>query len=127
MERTTRQREAIREVFGKTERPLSPQEVQKRAERISAPVSLATVYRTLKGLVEEGVVVPVELPGQPPRYEPAGLDHHHHFQCRTCGRVFDIHGCPGRLDRLAPAGFVVESHEITLTGRCAACATADPA
>lgn len=122
MERTTRQRESIRTVFEGTDRPLSPQEVQARAERLGAPVSLATVYRTLKGLVEEGVVVAVELPGQPPRYEPAGLEHHHHFQCRACGRVYDIHGCPGRLDRLAPPGFVVESHEITLVGLCAECA-----
>ena len=121
MERNTRQREAIRAVFEGAGRPLSPQEVHERADRIAAGVSMATVYRSLKALVEEGSIVTVDLPGQPPRYEPAGLDHHHHFQCRSCGRVFDIEGCPGALDGLAPAGFVVESHEITLGGLCDRC------
>ena len=124
MERNTRQREAIRGVFDRSDRPLSPQEVHERAGRAAAGVSMATVYRTLKALVAEGALVAVELPGQAPRYEPAGLQHHHHFQCRVCGRVYDIHGCPGRLDRLAPAGFVVEGHEITLRGVCERCGSA---
>ena len=36
-------------------------------------------------------------------------------------RVFDIHACPGNLNRLAPAGFEVEHHELTLYGRCPDC------
>ncbi len=109
-------------MFERADRPLSPQEVHERADRIASGLSLATVYRALKGMIEEGSIVTVELPGQPPRYEPAGLDHHHHFQCRECGKVFDIEGCPGAMDGLAPDGFVVESHEITLSGLCDACA-----
>ncbi len=122
MERNTKQRDAIRTVFEKSDRPLSPQEIHERADRAAPGLSLATVYRAVKGMLEDGSIVTVELPGQPPRYEPAGLDHHHHFQCRSCGKVFDIEGCPGRLDGLAPEGFVVESHEITLSGLCAGCA-----
>ncbi|MFN5808672.1 MAG: transcriptional repressor, partial [Burkholderiales bacterium] len=36
-------------------------------------------------------------------------------------RVFDIHACPGELSDLAPRGFVVEDHELTLYGRCLDC------
>ena len=64
----------------------------------------------------------MQLAGDPPRYEPAAHGHHHHFQCTRCQRVFDMHGCPGNLAHLAPAGFVVEDHEVTLYGRCADCA-----
>lgn len=124
MERNTRQRDAIRAVFDRADRPLSPQEVHERADRIAPGLSMATVYRSLKALIEDDSIVTVELPGQPPRYEPAGLDHHHHFQCRSCGKVFDIPGCPGHLEGLAPEGFVVEAHEITLSGLCEGCAKA---
>ena len=73
---------------------------------------------------ETGWLVPVELPGEAPRYERAGIAHHHHFRCRSCARVFEIHGCPGDLRELTPEGFRLESHDVTLYGQCARCAAA---
>jgi Fur family ferric uptake transcriptional regulator len=64
----------------------------------------------------------VQLPGENVRYELSAHAHHHHFQCTHCQRVFDVHACPGDLSRLAPAGFVVEDHDLTLYGRCRDCA-----
>ena len=121
MERNTRQRTAIREAIAGAERPLLPQEVLDAAQPAVPGLGIATVYRNLKALVDEGEVCTVQLPGENPRYELAGAHHHHHFQCRQCQRVFDVHACPGDLGRLAPAGFTVEGHEITLYGRCADC------
>lgn len=121
MERSTRQRSAIRSVIEAATRPLSPQEVLDGARGEVAGLGIATVYRNLKLLVEEGSVQPVELPGASPRYESTRLAHHHHFQCRACQRVFDVHGCPGDLGRLAPPGFSVDAHELTLYGHCAEC------
>ena len=122
MERDTRQRRAIREVFEAQERPLSPQEVLDTARGRVAGMGIATVYRTLKGLVGERWLVPVELPGETTRYERAGKEHHHHFHCRDCGRVYEMDGCPKDLKRLAPRGFVVDAHEVVLYGSCAECA-----
>ncbi|WP_105316663.1 zinc uptake transcriptional regulator [Thermus tenuipuniceus] len=121
MERSTRQRRAIREVFLEVGRPLSPQEVLELAKRKVPSLGLATVYRTLKGLVEEGFLTPVALPGEPPRYEPAGRAHHHHFLCRLCGRVYELLGCDLALTHLPP-GFQAEGHEVTVFGRCPECA-----
>lgn len=122
MQRRTRQRQAICTVFLEAQRPLSPREVLELA-RVRVPsLGLATVYRTLKGLLEEGFLVPVELPGEVPRYERAGKAHHHHFLCRVCGRVYELEGCPQDVETLAPPGFLAEGHEVTLYGRCAACA-----
>ena len=45
-------------------------------------------------------------------------------QRRDCTRVFEIHGCPGDLRELTPAGFQLESHEVVLYGLCARCAAA---
>lgn len=114
MERETRQREAIRAVIEAARRPLSPQEVLDLAR--------ATVYRNLKLLVAEGEVQAISLPGDSPRYELAhSPHHHHHFQCTACLRVYDIHGCAGNWRQMAPRGFRVERHHVTLYGRCSDC------
>jgi Fur family ferric uptake transcriptional regulator len=120
--RTTRQRAAIQDAIAQARRPLLPAEILAAAQRVLPALGMATVYRNLKLLVDGGEVQPVELPGEPPRYESAHQGHHHHFQCRVCERVFDMHRCPGDFARLAPQGFQVERHELTLYGLCADCA-----
>ena len=93
-----------------------------QAQSLAPGLGIATVYRNLKALVDDGTLAVVQLPGENPRYEPVSRRHHHHFQCRRCQRVFDVHACPGDLSRLAPPGFSVEDHDLTLYGCCADCA-----
>lgn len=121
MERQTPQREAIRSLFTMQADPLSPQEILDQTSKTVAKISLATVYRTIRSLEERGEIVTVELPGQPPRYELAGKEHHHHFMCEDCGRAFDVDACPGNISRMTPLGFKVLRHEITLYGYCREC------
>jgi Fur family transcriptional regulator, ferric uptake regulator len=122
VQRDTQQRRAIRRAIEDAGRPLSPHEVLDSA-RVHAPrLGIATVYRTLKALVADEALTQVELPGEPPRYEATGKRHHHHFHCRACDRVYELEGCPEGLRSLTPAGFALESHEVVLYGRCAACA-----
>lgn len=121
MERTTRQGTAIREAISRAHRPLLPQEVLEAAQPAVPGLSIATVYRNLRSLVEDGSLLRVDLPGDSTRYEPAGRGHHHHFQCLCCHLVFEVEACPGNLAALAPPGFVVDDHELTLYGRCKEC------
>jgi Fur family ferric uptake transcriptional regulator len=121
VERATRQRDAIRSAIRASRRPLTPHEVLEAARAHVRALGLATVYRTLKLLVDEGQVQAIQLPGESPRYEMAESAHHHHFRCTACHRVFDVPGCPGDMRRLAPRGFVVERHDLTLYGRCPGC------
>ena len=123
MERATRQRDAIRSVIQAAKRPLSPAEVLEGARAAVPALGMATVYRNLKLLVAEGIVQVITLPGDSPRYEMRDSAHHHHFQCTTCRRVYDVPGCPGNLRRLAPRGFSVDHHDVTLYGRCSNCGT----
>lgn len=120
--RRTRQRTAIRTVLEEARRPLSISEVLDLAQRKVPGLGIATVYRTVGALVEEGFLSQVEIGGEAPRYEVAGRGHHHHFRCRRCLCVFEIDGCLPDVQRLAPAGFLVEDHEILLFGLCPDCA-----
>lgn len=124
MERNTRQRSAIRDAIAQAGRPLLPQEVLDAAQVDVPGLSIATVYRNLRALLDEGELQSVLLPGENARYELAGSAHHHHFQCLACQRVFEVEACPGDLSSLAPPGFTVEDHDLTLYGRCKDCAPA---
>jgi Fur family ferric uptake transcriptional regulator len=131
MERNTRQREAVLEAVERGARALSPPEILALAREAVPTLNLSTIYRQIGALQQEARVVKVLLPGQTARYEAvcghAERDaghHHHHFHCSGCDRVFSLHACPGSMQDLVPKGFVVESHEITLHGRCPECSRA---
>ena len=123
MERSTKQRAAIREALQGADRPLLATEVLDMAQKSVPSLGIATVYRTLKALIEQESLQVVELPGENPRFEFAH-GHHHHFCCKACGRVYDIHACPGDFGKMVPPGFQVSDHEVTLYGRCADCENA---
>ena len=121
MVRATQQRKAIHRVLINCGRPLSVNEILEMAQNEVARLGIATVYRNLKALQEEGQVVQIDLPGQPPRWEITPEDHHHYFLCSACDRLFDIHGCPEGLTNLLPKGYTLAEHEILLRGQCNAC------
>ena len=123
-QRQTKQRQIIETMLKEADRPLLPKELLTKAQESLPQLGIATVFRTLKKMVDEGGAKVVCLPGDSPRYERSDLAHHHHFKCCECECVFKVNGCPGHLEKLLPEGFQLTDHEITLFGRCANC-TAD--
>jgi len=123
MERDTKQRQAIYKALVNAGRPLAVNELLVLAKREIAGLGIATVYRNLKVLHEEKRIVYVDLPGQPPRWELVPEGHHHHFLCRTCNKLFEVHDCPEDLQRLLPKGYTLEEHDILLRGKCNACSS----
>ena len=119
--RRTSQRSAIVRVVRDAPGPLRPLEILDLASRIVPTLGIATVYRQLRRLQDAGEMRAVDLGVNDVRYEPTDRGHHHHFLCRECEEAFDIHGCPGGMAELAPPGFEIEKHEITLYGRCDEC------
>jgi Fur family ferric uptake transcriptional regulator len=126
MERNTRQREAVLDAIDGAGRALTPSEILELAQASVATLNLSTIYRHLNALQEDARIVKVMLPGQAARFEAAcaveHAHHHHHFHCSACDRVYALHACPGPMQELAPKGFVVQAHEITLRGLCESCA-----
>jgi Fur family transcriptional regulator, ferric uptake regulator len=120
-ERSTRQRRNIRAVFEAADRPLSVDEVLSAAKRGRHKVSLSTVYRFVRSLVDEGWLAVIEMPGLGTFYELAGKAHHHHFSCLACGRVYELNDCVSIREFALPKGFKAVSHDITVAGACAAC------
>lgn len=91
------------------------------AQGYTKSLSIATVYRNIHSLIEEGWLESVEMPGQVTRYEVAGKAHHHHFLCRSCGGVYELDGCPAPKEISLPPGFTATGHEFFVFGKCSAC------
>lgn len=119
--RKTKQRDALVNVLDRADRPLSVGELLEAASKRIDGLGVATVYRAVGALLDEGRIEAVEIPGEPTRYERADKGHHHHFQCEKCDRVFDIAGCLENLRKLVPPKFRVKQHSVMLYGLCPSC------
>ncbi|MBI2762092.1 MAG: transcriptional repressor [Chloroflexi bacterium] len=87
-------------------------------------VGRATVFRTLKLLLEMDVFCRVLLDDGNLRYRWSRRGHHHHLVCNECGAVEDFTACDvsdlvGELTRRS--NFTVDGHWLEVYGRCGAC------
>ena len=121
MRRKTVQKDAIKEAFLLTDRPLRVDEILKMGRKTVESLNQSTVYRNLKSLVEIGWLKVIHHPELGAFYERAGKEHHHHFHCHACDRLFEVQGCALKEKGSAPPGFVTERHEIFLFGICSSC------
>ena len=124
-QRNTPQRDAILSVIQNAGGPLSVPEIHALSQKSMPKLGIATIYRTIKLLLEAEQIQSVILPSGEMRYERAGMGHHDHFQCRKCQHVFDLDICPSGLHNgmTLPGGFVVEDHEMIVYGLCNDCST----
>jgi len=93
------------------------------ARRVVDSLNQSTVYRNLKLLVEKGWLRKINHPARGPLYERADKNHHHHFHCRSCNKVYELPGCILNENASTPQGFVTEKHEVFLFGVCFSCQT----
>lgn len=123
--RMTRQRRAILEAFLEARGHVSLDEVRRRARRTSPSIGFATVYRTMKALVEAGLAAERRFADGLARYEVAyGRGDHEHLVCLECGAVeeFDAAGLEAiRAAAADRAGFAARWHRLEIYGACRAC------
>jgi Fur family ferric uptake transcriptional regulator len=121
----SRQRERIAQTFFGVDGHVTIEELVARARKDDPRVSVATVYRTMKLLVECGLASARQFGDGQTRYEPsAGRAHHDHLICTGCGAIVEF--ANERIETLQETvarrhGFEVETHKLELYGRCAAC------
>lgn len=120
-------RAAVIDLLDAQECALSAQEIEDQLKAGERKVGRATVYRVIDELVELGLLGRVELGDGIARFErvfPEGAHHHHHFVCSNCEKLvpFEDEELERVLRRVARReGLVMESHEVTLRGRCPDC------
>lgn len=123
--RATAQKAAIADAIRASERALTAQELHETLEG----VGLATVYRNLGRLADDGEIDSIRRPSGETAYRACAHGHHHHLICRSCGKVVEIHDCSlGEWGSKIGAeyGFSSVEHLAELHGTCRECASAAP-
>jgi Fur family ferric uptake transcriptional regulator len=125
--RPTRQRRAVVGCLDRFDDFRSAQEIHALLRDGGERVGLATVYRTLQALADNGEVDLLRSEEGEALYRRCSGSHHHHLVCRTCGRTVEVEG--PAVERWADAvaqehGFSDVSHTLELFGLCADCGAA---
>ena len=119
----TRQRSVITEVFFDPERRAEHPTVEELFVRVRAResnVGYATIYRTLKLLVDAGLAIPNRIGDDQTRYEPdVPGEHHDHMVCERCGLIVEFED--PEIERLQEQiaerlGFRLRDHNMNLIG-----------
>ncbi len=122
--RLTNQRQLIAQHFFQADGHLDMESLYTLVKLQDSSVGQATVYRTLRVLVESGLANQSTFGGASARYEVADGQHHDHLICVTCNKIIEFHheSIERLQDEVAEAhGFVLESHKMELFGQCANC------
>jgi Fur family ferric uptake transcriptional regulator len=123
--RTTRQRSALVALLDELDGFRSAQDLHALLRERGDAVGLATVYRALQALVDEGQLDVLRGADGEAAYRRCSPSHHHHLVCRSCGRTVEVADPP--VERWAARvaaehGFVDVQHELEVFGTCAGCA-----
>jgi len=119
----TKQRVLITEVFfdpeKRAEHP-TVEELYLRVREQNRNIGYATIYRTLKLLVDAGLALPNRIGEDLTRYEPEiPGEHHDHMVCVSCGLIVEFED--EEIERLQEEiacrlGFTLRDHNMNLIG-----------
>lgn len=124
--RLTRQKKAVLDEMKKFQRAhLHPtaDEVYRSIKKKMPKISLATVYRNLERLAEQGLISEIKFPDAPTHYN-GNSKLHHHIRCISCGRVDDVSKRPfikikNSVSKIS--GYKVTGYQLELFGLCPNC------
>lgn len=122
--RITEQRRQIVAAIGRRDGGFTAEGLAAELASESEGVGRATVYRTLKLLVEADIICKLALPDGTPMYSPSRVEHHHHSVCTSCGAVEEFRDTT--VERVLRsltreiAGEII-GHRMEVFIRCASC------
>lgn len=115
--RLTRQRKVLLQVLAEASDHPDANELHRRAQEVDTTVSIATVYRTLSVLVDQGVIHRHAFEGGGARFETADEPHHDHLIDIDTGAVIEFSS--DKIERLQAEiaqelGYEVIHHRLEL-------------
>jgi Fur family transcriptional regulator, ferric uptake regulator len=125
--KSTRQRDAVAEVFFSTSGHISAEELYLKVAKAHPGIGLTTVYRTLKLLTEAGLAKERRFGDQGVYEKEDNQTHHDHLICTRCGKIIEFkEPVIEKLqeDVAARYGFIVMDHKMELYGLCKSCSAA---
>ena len=118
--RYSRQRELITEIIkGRCDHPTADM-IYESAREIEPNISLGTVYRNLKILSEEKMIITLETEDKKIHYD-GDVSRHGHFICEDCGKIIDLFEPMETPSELKKLGLKVSGEKCIYYGQCGSC------
>ncbi len=122
--RITPQRIAILRVLSESEGHPSVEDIYEQVKREFPTTSLATVYKNISILKEQGEVIELSFGADSSRYDGKRPDPHPHLICTQCKRIIDpdLDSLEYVAEELVrETGFRITSHRLDFFGICPDC------
>jgi len=122
--RMTPQREMITETLFRTTQHLTAEQIYEELRMRTRALNIATVYRTLDLLVDEGLASRVDLGEDRIYFAASQHGSHIHLVCRGCGSVSESdHSLLEPLGKMLRRkyGFYADLGHLSITGLCREC------
>lgn len=121
--KSTRQRDTIVETFFRIDKHISADELLEEVRAMAPRIGYATVYRTLKLLVEQGLALPKDFGDGITRYDPIHDQdpHHDHLICIECRKIIEFGDdkVAALLSEIAAErGFELRRKKLEIYGAC---------
>ncbi|MET4143322.1 MULTISPECIES: Fur family transcriptional regulator [unclassified Arthrobacter] len=124
-QRVTKQRVAVSTALDELDDFVSTQELYRILQNKGVSVSLATAYRILQSLADDGLVdVLRNGEGEAVYRRCAVTGHHHHLLCRNCGKAVEVEAPAVETwaaRTAAEHGFTEVAHTVEIFGLCPDC------
>lgn len=123
--RQTRQRTAVAEALDSQGEFRSAQEIHDLVRQLGGSVGLTTVYRTLQGMADDGLVDVIVRDDGESVYRRCSTHHHHHLVCRRCRSTIEVEAPEIEAwasDIARRHGYSDITHTVEVFGLCRDCA-----
>ena len=118
--RYSRQRELIMDIIkGRCDHPTADM-IYNSARALEPNISLGTVYRNLKLLADEGMIITLETEDKRLHYD-GDTSRHSHFICNDCGTIIDLFNPAETPVEIKEAGLMVTGEKCIYYGKCSKC------
>jgi len=119
--KVTPQRLSVYLAFNKARGHLSADEVYRAAQKKVPAISLGTVYSILENFCAKGLLREIKIDFNKSFYEMK-KEPHHHFSCRICNKIFDVHmPVCSALRTNTVDGHIIDDFQGYFYGTCAGC------
>lgn len=128
--RSTKQRSAVKACLDAAAGFQTAQQIHEHLRSQGEKIGLATVYRALQAMAEDGEADQLRTGLGEVAYRRCSTGHHHHhLVCRSCSVTVELSATQieAWIDEVSTAnGFTEVDHSVELVGLCAACRASRP-
>jgi Fe2+ or Zn2+ uptake regulation protein len=118
-------RVAILDIFNKSNKPISAEEISLKLKTKKQKIDAVTIYRTLASFEKAGILKRVDLRKESIFFE-LNVDHHHHLICTNCNLIerFRSEDAEKSLEKIIKESSnfkIITEHSFELFGLCQQC------